>query len=439
LRAIRKSGELRPVGFYRTQSSDALEFRDEDITIARDHFSDPHSAFLVIHHTSQGADNAAIFYWENGSIRREFPFLEFPSQARSSPTGDTQPESAQERPVALPAIPTPRPIPFPKSSRWQVQHWMQRYGRGTLIAGLALAVLFVLAVRIPRRGPAPVPAAAPPATSIAASTVAPPSPSLGLRFQRRGSDLAVTWDRDAAARLGASAGLLTVRTGAKERVIGLNTAQLNSANVLLSPEGAEVNILLTFLLPGQQTVSESGLALLSNTGQADRVIVKPEYVPPAPPAGEEEAQRSSRPPLRSFKPPNLRTAAARPRLEDPPFIPTSEMKLPPTGFLLSRAGASIAAPMPVSHMERVKPVQVIPGAPPKYPAAAKSAGVFGTVVIDLVINEAGKIKSSHLVSGHPLLQSAAMQAVYTWNFKPATIDGRPIEGPARVELNFRRN
>jgi outer membrane biosynthesis protein TonB len=42
-----------------------------------------------------------------------------------------------------------------------------------------------------------------------------------------------------------------------------------------------------------------------------------------------------------------------------------------------------------------------------------------------------------IISGHPLLREAALTAVRGWTFKPAMINGKPVEAPARAVVNFR--
>jgi len=74
--------------------------------------------------------------------------------------------------------------------------------------------------------------------------------------------------------------------------------------------------------------------------------------------------------------------------------------------------------------------------PPSYPALARQAHVQGVVQLDAVIGTNGKVKSVQLVSGHPLLSGAAMQAVRGWQYKPTVIDGAPAEVETTVSVTF---
>jgi protein TonB len=73
---------------------------------------------------------------------------------------------------------------------------------------------------------------------------------------------------------------------------------------------------------------------------------------------------------------------------------------------------------------------------PTYPAIAKTARVQGTVILAAVIGKDGTIQNLHVVSGHPLLQGAAMEAVKQWRYKPYILNGEPVEVDTQVEVHF---
>jgi protein TonB len=62
---------------------------------------------------------------------------------------------------------------------------------------------------------------------------------------------------------------------------------------------------------------------------------------------------------------------------------------------------------------------------PTYPQAARAAGVAGTVVVQVLIDEAGSVVSTSVLSGHRLLRTAAVQAARRAEFEPMTLDGQP--------------
>jgi periplasmic protein TonB len=73
---------------------------------------------------------------------------------------------------------------------------------------------------------------------------------------------------------------------------------------------------------------------------------------------------------------------------------------------------------------------------PVYPAIAKTARVQGTVILQAVIGKDGTIQNLHVVSGHPLLQGAAMDAVKQWRYRPYILNGEPVEVDTQVEVHF---
>ncbi len=73
---------------------------------------------------------------------------------------------------------------------------------------------------------------------------------------------------------------------------------------------------------------------------------------------------------------------------------------------------------------------------PTYPAIAKTAHVQGTVILAAVIGKDGNIENLHVVSGHPLLQAAAMEAVKQWRYHPYILNGEPVEVDTTVTVVF---
>jgi protein TonB len=73
---------------------------------------------------------------------------------------------------------------------------------------------------------------------------------------------------------------------------------------------------------------------------------------------------------------------------------------------------------------------------PPYPAIARSARAAGTVVVQVTIDESGKVISARAVSGHPLLQAAAVQAAYGARFSPTQLSGQPVKVTGTISYNF---
>ncbi|MFN2598412.1 MAG: energy transducer TonB [Pyrinomonadaceae bacterium] len=73
---------------------------------------------------------------------------------------------------------------------------------------------------------------------------------------------------------------------------------------------------------------------------------------------------------------------------------------------------------------------------PTYPPVAMAAGAEGEVTVEVVVNEQGTIESAKAISGHPLLQQAAVDAARQWTFSPTTLEGKPVKVKGRISFVF---
>jgi protein TonB len=73
---------------------------------------------------------------------------------------------------------------------------------------------------------------------------------------------------------------------------------------------------------------------------------------------------------------------------------------------------------------------------PQYPAIARATRTQGTVVLQATISKAGLIENLRVISGPPLLQQAAMDAVRSWRYKPYLLNGEPVEVETTVNVVF---
>jgi len=71
-----------------------------------------------------------------------------------------------------------------------------------------------------------------------------------------------------------------------------------------------------------------------------------------------------------------------------------------------------------------------------YPPLARSARVTGVVLLQATISTEGTIKDLRVISGHTLLQEAAIEAVKQWRYKPQLLNGQPIEVITTITVNF---
>jgi TonB family protein len=73
---------------------------------------------------------------------------------------------------------------------------------------------------------------------------------------------------------------------------------------------------------------------------------------------------------------------------------------------------------------------------PAYPPLARQARIQGTVILKIVISKSGDVQNLQLISGHPMLAPAAIEAVKQWKYKPFIVNGEPVEVETTVQVNF---
>jgi len=74
--------------------------------------------------------------------------------------------------------------------------------------------------------------------------------------------------------------------------------------------------------------------------------------------------------------------------------------------------------------------------PPNYPLSARAVRASGSVEVQVLVNEIGRVVYANAVRGHPLLRGSAVQAARMARFKPMTIEGTPINITGIIVYNF---
>ena len=73
---------------------------------------------------------------------------------------------------------------------------------------------------------------------------------------------------------------------------------------------------------------------------------------------------------------------------------------------------------------------------PRYPDDAKAAGIKGAVIIEVTIDEEGKVIEARPLSGQDALKQAAVDAAMQWVFAPTTLSGVPVKVIGTITFNF---
>ena len=109
---------------------------------------------------------------------------------------------------------------------------------------------------------------------------------------------------------------------------------------------------------------------------------------------------------------------------------------------MGRAMPSPPPPKPISHRGpyhvggKVQEPRIIQEVQPVYPILAKAVRVQGLVVIDSVIDTNGNVTEMKLMSGNPLLVTAAFDAVRQWRYEPTLLNGTPVAVEMEVTVHF---
>jgi protein TonB len=194
-------------------------------------------------------------------------------------------------------------------------------------------------------------------------------------------------------------------------------------------------------------------AVAASWGPANLLVLLPAESAPPPPPAEAAAPATS--------------SSATPPAPAPVFVPgpppgrlpardllwlDRRASLPagrPVGHLLvnmpnltSAAGSWIlkffelaGRPLVAGHLEPPEPIRKVD---PKYPPWLMEAGVEGDVLLDAVIEPDGRVRQIRILRGlHPELDRLAAEAFARWQFRPARMDGEPVELEVLAQIPFR--
>lgn len=91
---------------------------------------------------------------------------------------------------------------------------------------------------------------------------------------------------------------------------------------------------------------------------------------------------------------------------------------------------------PVSLPSTVISSKAISKPVPQYPEIAKRVRAQGSVAVQILIDEYGRVISAQATSGHPLLQKTAVEAAYRARFSPTLLSNRPVRVSGIIYYNF---
>jgi protein TonB len=110
---------------------------------------------------------------------------------------------------------------------------------------------------------------------------------------------------------------------------------------------------------------------------------------------------------------------------------------PGTLNIFRRAEPHVVTPKSVRISKMVVEGMLLQKTPPIYPALARQMRVQGTVELAAIISKTGTIESLHVVSGSPMLQQSALDAVKTWRYRPYLLNDEAVEVETSVNVVFK--
>jgi len=208
-------------------------------------------------------------------------------------------------------------------------------------------------------------------------------------------------------------------------VSGAHTAQAAPAEAVELPPRPETNAVKS-VLPPTETQPSSRLKYFLLAGGAGvflilMIILAMRSAPskgasssPAPQTSPQETQQETAP-IKSETPP--------PAVATPPPSRASAKSEP-------------SSPQRVRLSQEVSKGLLLTTIMPAYPPLARQAHVQGSVILDADITKDGTVEALRVVSGHPMLIPAALDAVKQWRYKPYMVKGEPLPVNTDVIVNF---
>jgi protein TonB len=110
-------------------------------------------------------------------------------------------------------------------------------------------------------------------------------------------------------------------------------------------------------------------------------------------------------------------------------------------FVVAAIAALLMGCAPVKHVPVVVELTRLSVTQPMYPPEAIRYRQEGTVMLLVLVGRDGLPKDIRVSqsSGFRLLDKEAIRTVSHWTFRPKTVDGVPVDGYAKIPLNFQLN
>lgn len=165
------------------------------------------------------------------------------------------------------------------------------------------------------------------------------------------------------------------------------------------------------------------------------------FIAPPAPERKEEPKRPPPKPKPIEKPQPRQIVAETPVVAPTDYVapplppiplptPTPEPAIKESPMPLPTGPVALSSELAVSCPERT---------PPAYPAQARRFGEQGKVLLQVNLDEEGRVSAAHVVSGsgYARLDAAALAAIKTWRCQPARHNGEPVRAVALQPFDFK--
>jgi TonB family protein len=400
--------KIRVVGLFRTDGRAKRKPNANDIAMLARLLPESNGVLLLI---GPQAEPAVLYFVEGGQLRRGSARVAFPLNREALASGN----------AGRLQLAAPRREKKPGSRRVLF--------RGVLALGAVASVLGAgLAGYEVARALGEQTVAAAPVRSAA---------NLGLKTERTGSELVLSWNTSAPVLATAARGHLSVTDGGHIKEIDLAPSELRRGQVSYIPGTNDVIFRMEIFDDHQQRSATEWKRVLSGAAPLTAGFEKtptPGAAAVRKPGGKFFGGgivlhvEGPRPVARTSAPPEIVPRSAP--LGDA-AVPAGTESLPGPPM---EAKARPARPAIVGGVVQ-GPVLVLRTLP-EYPAEAARQHLAGTVRITAIIDADGTVKNPRATGGPMLLREPAVRAVRAWKYKPASFDGKPIDVETEIEVAF---
>lgn len=177
-----------------------------------------------------------------------------------------------------------------------------------------------------------------------------------------------------------------------------------------------------------------GPEFIRQPGPIELINIEPERTPDPEPPPPRPSEERLQPPI------STPTIIRLPRIPDLPVL-ADPPPLPPVGHGIAEGPVIQPLPDP-PHVPVRREAEVdrryAAALQPPYPTAEQRMGREGTVQLRVTIGVDGRVRAVERISAtsDDFWRAAERQALTRWRFRPATVDGRPVESTKVMNLRF---